>query len=147
MIRFLETSCTKKFVHTKPEMKIFESDKSHKPSLEISLNSEDGDSNNDQNCTEQFEESKDGSTTDCDTSPSMEMLKLRQDTDDIKVPVPTDIPEIDPNSINEEDKEHILGARYRLENLINLINKGKWKKVVQNKDRKTFTRTSESGLV
>ena len=64
----------------------------------------------------------------------------------IFVPTPTDIPEIDPNTVNGPNKEFVLGTRSRLNKLIELINGGKWKSTTKNKEIKVYTKFSKSGL-
>jgi len=65
----------------------------------------------------------------------------------IKVPRPTDILDIPEDEIKEEDKPFVLGTRRKLNELIDLVNTGNWKKIKTKKETKIFVRKSERGNI
>ena len=68
----------------------------------------------------------------------------------IKVPVPTDIPDInleDIKDLKEEDRALVLGTRSKLFEFIDLINTGQWKQLKTKKDTKMYVRMSERGNI
>ena len=64
-----------------------------------------------------------------------------------RVEYPDDIMELDPNKVNSNYKEHIIRTRARLNELVDLINTGRWKFIKSKNDMKIFVRKSERGYI
>eukprot|EP00344_Euplotes_crassus_P001101 CAMPEP_0197006980 /NCGR_PEP_ID=MMETSP1380-20130617/38317_1 /TAXON_ID=5936 /ORGANISM="Euplotes crassus, Strain CT5" /LENGTH=921 /DNA_ID=CAMNT_0042426863 /DNA_START=160 /DNA_END=2922 /DNA_ORIENTATION=+ len=148
MLRTLELSCNKNFVNYRFGSKIFEK------TISI-LNHED------EGAAPVYEEAKKFQVNmpkeESKETPSLEELKLEpnpskeiefiETKNGLQVPTPTDIPDLDPNSVNQEYKEYILGTRAKLGEFIKMVNEGNWKRVTNKKDKRIFTKTAESGLI
>lgn len=64
-----------------------------------------------------------------------------------RVQYPNDIPRLNPDKINSPYKEHIIGTRSRVNELVDLINTGSWKYIKSKNEMKIFVRKSERGYI
>lgn len=128
MLRVLETSCNKSYINYRFGSKIFEKtqtivmdeNKMTKSPYQIKPKEETKEE-------VYFEEKKEEISDSSDLTP-------KHTPKGIFVPTPTDIPEIDPSTVTGQYKEHVLGTRSKLNELISLINEGAWKRV-SNKNK------------
>lgn len=144
MLRTLETFCNKHFVDYRLGSKIFEKTQTLVSNEEDKSN-QVYDEGRDETKQTIYEEDK-KMTYEIDEESSGEFVNLKETPNGIFIPTPPDIPEIDPNTLTEPYKEHILGTRSRLDQLIELINGGTWKSVSKKKGINIYTKLAESGL-
>lgn len=140
MLRTLESQCNKLFKNYRFGSKIFDKTQT------IIMNEE----NNTKSIYREKDEEEEEKFTDIRLSESE--FDLRQSEMAEKggwtlVPVPSDVPEIDPSTVQGKYKEYVLGTRQRLGKLIDMINNGNWKKVSSKKECKVFIKKGDTGLV
>lgn len=124
MIRTLEQACNKNFVNYRFGSKIFEK------TMTIL-------SNEDAEAVPVYEEAKQFRQKNKQAEEAKEEVKeiletptiaeIKEGENGIIVPTPSDVPDLDPGSVNQEYKEYILETRNKLKSLIKMVNEGKWK--------------------
>lgn len=141
MLRTLESSCNKTYFNYHFGSKIFE--KTQTMVMDENYQSKS-----------YYEERKEDRKDEEEVGEYIEKEETKVQTENKKpskhdftiVPCPKDVPDIDPATVPEEQRQYIIGTRSRLGMLLDLINKGDWKQIANKKECRIFVKKGESGL-
>jgi len=133
MLRTLESLCNKTFFNYRFGSKIFE--KTQTIILDENYQSKSIYAKDEEEDAEFVEENKEESDDEDDSNSNC-----------IRVKYPKDVYDIDPETLDERQREFIIGTRSKLRDLINLVNKRDWKQISDKKKTKIFVRKGETGL-
>lgn len=135
IIRTLDSSLAKLYDHPRLGTRIYQR-------TSVKERIDDFDPNSERKQDEEEEDKR-------DEEPSEVETQFASDSKEswTRVLYPTDIPKLNPDKINSPYKEHIVGTRSRLNELVDLINTKDWKYVKSKNETKIFVRKSERGYI